>query len=338
MLRSDYLVVVIAFVFVNLELVTSCPCPKSNRAHEMERFTKNYVSLTALGAQALLATRAGPARASQDIKEIISQSASYIPGLGQPNVYYPLEWIGYWSVSRNITEIQSAGPSLSIVPKLSLFKSLNKSIDYEEHFIVRDGKVILDRSYSLTSFYRSLYGDDSILTIWDVVNPNIITITNGGSVVSNRIRSYNLGTLNIFFNFLKNLNIRLTKRALENIDDSTPSTATRPKETLCGYSEFGLITEDYSEPASRRSIQEGPGGGSRGLLANGKPLTFSRAFGIRTLVRERLVSKGLIKGVDRTYIYPANTLDLSTNPSALSGGAGAPIAVIKGKYFRRLLI
>ena len=143
-----------------------------------------HVLTTCLTGYLLLAQNNKKSKAVElGAKESIANVAQYIPGFGQPDVYYPPNWFGFWHVRKSITEISSLSPSLSQVSKLKQFLNDGSPLEYDNHFVLFNNKVILDRAYSLTSYYRNLYKDDNIITTWNPADPNIIYFSNGIDLV-----------------------------------------------------------------------------------------------------------------------------------------------------------
>eukprot|EP01041_Mallomonas_annulata_P012461 gene12461-26211_t len=146
--------------------------------------------------------------ASADIREQIADTASFLPGFGLPDVYYPSNWEGYWAVNRTITEVIVTQPSLSFVINMKQSQEQNNPLIYDEHFVQYKDHIVSDRAYGLTNYYRTLLSDSNILCNWDISNPNIQSILS----VSNRY------------------DIRITKRSVEPESESKTN-----KKRIFGY-------------------------------------------------------------------------------------------------------
>jgi hypothetical protein len=114
---------------------------------------------------------------SPDIRESIAKSFSYLPGYGQPDIYYPLFFLGDWTAQTQLSTSISNGYNSSF------FIPFDKSIISSRKYINYRDNIILDRSYSDTSYYRNLLNDPNLITIWDFQNPNNFKIVLSDSKV-----------------------------------------------------------------------------------------------------------------------------------------------------------
>lgn len=133
--------------------------------------------------------------ASQTTAEAIRRSASSIPGYGQPDVYYPLSFLGRWRARREV--ILSDDPALSSLTPITIV--------YEIRFIPVDGdggtssgaKVVADRGYNEASYRSAVVAacekqlvpngvpvPPSVRSYeWSASNPNVLSLlyTDGSS-------------------------------------------------------------------------------------------------------------------------------------------------------------
>ena len=100
-----------------------------------------------------LAAAPAPAGAAQTTAEAVRRAASILPGLGQPDVYYPPLFLGSWRATRTV--VSSDDPSLA--PLLPL------EVSYEAQYVSvdgdgsgADGKVVSDRGYNEASYRSAL--------------------------------------------------------------------------------------------------------------------------------------------------------------------------------------
>lgn len=148
-------------------------------------------------------------------RETIAKSVAVLPGMGQPDVYYPKEFAGSWDVDQKYSEIaeqQSTTRFINILQKLPI-----PTVQFEANFIERNGNVILDRSFAETNRYRSMFKNSDASAIaakaqWDPTNPNVITISTSDNLI---------------------IEEKVTKRAVEqNLEPGT-----------FGYSEYYRLAE-----------------------------------------------------------------------------------------------
>lgn len=170
------------------------------------------ITLFSVGISVPKSNAASP---TNELREQIANTVSLLPGYGQPNLFYPKQLEGFWNVTKIVNDVTESSSSMfSTIDILRERQKLDNPINYIEHYISHEDHIVLDRSYSVTSYYRNLYQDSNIITNWDIVNPNVLTITSP--------------------NFKQA--IRITKRSSE------PQTA-ETKDRIFGTSEYALLSE-----------------------------------------------------------------------------------------------
>jgi len=171
------------FGIISFRYCFCSPIPTTSRFLGVQRASQ--VATSCISSYILLGQNRKISKASADVgvKQSVADVAQYIPGFGESNVYYPRKWLGFWHVRKNITEVTILSPSLSQVPILRQYLTEGNPIEYDQHYVTFDDKVVLDRSYSLTSYYRILFNNNNIITKWTPSDPNVIFLSDGAGLV-----------------------------------------------------------------------------------------------------------------------------------------------------------
>ena len=220
--------------------------------------------------------------AATSTRESIAKMAAALPGMGQPDVFYPQTFSGKYITIETLTAVETKVPP-SELPSFvqAMEKRLNSGssqLEYLRTYSSYDDRVVLDRATSASERFTALADKDKKSPIvaqakWDVKNPNILSII----TASPEGRTYALA-------------VKVTKRSQE----------TNLAPNAVGYSEFSQIAETESTGYSEPNI-----------------------YGMRVLARyQQDVEKGVIDGLERLYIYRANSLDTASEE---------PLAVVKSR-------
>jgi len=226
--------------------------------------------------------------AATSTRESIAKMAAVLPGMGQPDVFYPQTFAGTYITIETITAVETKVPP-SELPSFvqTMSKRLNSGssqLEYLRTYSSYDDRVVLDRATSASERFTAITGNDKKSPIvaqakWDVTNPNILSIT----TASPEGRTYALA-------------VKVTKRSQE----------TNLAPNAVGYSEFSQIAETESESTG-----------------NSEPVAIPNIYGMRVLARyQQDVEKGVVDGLERLYIYRANSLDTASEE---------PIVVVKSR-------
>lgn len=127
-----------------------------------------------------------PARAAIDPNEQLRKAAAYLPGMGQPDVYYPSIYLGEWFCEQELTEIApgegtEAGGELELLHRYedSVSKG-TKKLYYRRMYSEHEGNVVLDRGITSTNFFNALAfssgNDDKWVATFDPSNRYLIHI------------------------------------------------------------------------------------------------------------------------------------------------------------------
>lgn len=203
--------VLVALLVTGASLAAPRPAPASSRRAFALRSLVGVAYARALGAEALDA-------------ESIRVASSSIPGLGPPDVYYPEEFRGRWSVERELYDV--ATPAEARSPALeSLVASARNELDaqpklrYSARYVLRGEHVIADRAFNVESFAAARRGEAersfaTPVASWDPSNPNLLTLEDSGRVIEYKV----------------------TRRATES-----------PSATAFGFSEYSRVAEAGSQ-------------------------------------------------------------------------------------------
>jgi len=149
--------------------------------------------------------------AAADIGESIRRSAANIPGLGQPDVYYPPVFQGVWNVTRQVTFPSESSDTVT--------EASTQTLEYKVRYLRIDDAVIADRGYNQVNLERAIRGNNNVVLqsiVWKETNPNDLRL-----VMQNGSRK----------------ELKVTKRATEKTDSSVFS------------SEFQRLTTQQDETA-----------------------------------------------------------------------------------------
>jgi hypothetical protein len=196
------------------------------------KILKSTATLAAMLSITTITTTSDKALAAQTAGEAVRRSAAYLPGYGQPDIYYPSSFIGKWKATRTI--IASDDPAL-------LSFNLPLTISYDLRFITVDGdsngssnsngKVIADRAFNEASYYNA------IRALLEVRPPQLqlqSQLQISASIQSVNWSPFNPNVLNTIYNNGSSKEIKVTKRAAELDDNSTT--------TLISSSEYRRVT------------------------------------------------------------------------------------------------
>ena len=216
--------------------------------------------------------------AAQSLREDISNTAAKIPGFGASNVVYPDVFEGEWSVDKDIYDIfGKKGVDIASLPLT--IDLLDRVRDYQrrkEHLFFKERYSRYEGKVVLDRAISSSNYYRELLQ-----EPNILS--------SWDVSNPNLLTVTTPQG--KITEFRVTKRAVE---ESPP--ASEFSGLAVGYSEYSRVAE---------------------VDAGGLALAVPKVFGLRSLVRLKQDPEAEVptfKGVERTYIYEANTLDIGFEP------------------------
>jgi hypothetical protein len=204
--------------------------------------------------------------------EQIRKAAAFLPGMGQPDVYYPKFYQGEWSCEQELTGIVPGdGTEAGNFELLQMYEdSLNKGntkLSYRRMYSEHEGSVILDRGITSTNFFNALASssgnDDKWLATFDPTNNNDLRLASSNGLL---------------------LDTKVTKRSIEDMggkvvngDKMMPVSVPRISDAI-GYSEFSRVFEDM--------------GGNR-----------AKVYGVRLLARYKVVSDDELFGIERLYFY-----------------------------------
>ena len=234
--------------------------------------------------------------------EKIRKVSAILPGMGQPDVYYPSIYEGPWRCEQEITGISSPieegkSEQTTALELLSRYEarlsSGNGKLIYTRVFSPYDGKVVLDRGVSATNLYNALSkSNEKWLATFDPSNANSVGIASSDGLV---------------------FDTRVTKRSVEDIggtvvnaDRMVPVTVNRKDDAL-GFSEFTRVVEDHSK------------------ISTGAGDFETKLYGTRLLARYKVISDDEIVGLERLYFYTTSEGELQ----------GTPVATVKSKITMR---
>lgn len=160
----------------------------SSFLHNFEIRSIRHLYVCALISSTLFSFN-GPSRAdyvqstASQMREGVARSAAKIPGFGQPDVFYPTDWLGDWKTTVSITDVTvrngAEGNDLPLC--IGTLKSGTEH-SYVRKFIKYDGHVVRDRSSG--DDFKSLCDADQVLSFWEPSNPNIRNLRFGNGKVS----------------------------------------------------------------------------------------------------------------------------------------------------------
>ncbi len=181
------------------------------------RIVKHATAAAVIAATCLTCCLPTYASDTTTFRETIAKTVAVLPGMGQPDVYYPSDFAGSWEVDQTYTEIAEKQPTtrfLSTLQKLPI----PATVKFATSFLERDGNVVLDRSFTETNRYQSLFKNSDASTViaaqaqWNPTNPNVLTVSTSDNLI---------------------IEEKVTKRAVEqNLEPGT-----------FGYSEYYRLAE-----------------------------------------------------------------------------------------------
>lgn len=135
----------------------------------------------------------------------IANIGSKVPGLGlgPSDISYPSYFLGFWFMKHKYLEINKskANNNLLVQPfdwfilnNLDDIIEKNKTIEYYQSFIRNSNNdIVLNRQTSMTNLYSSILDTSSndgyvitnLQSIWDPLNPNLMSFNFDNGIVSN---------------------------------------------------------------------------------------------------------------------------------------------------------
>ena len=117
--------------------------------------------------------------AGDSVGQNLRKAASSIPGMGPPDVGYPKEMLGRWSVQRLLVDVEfpqgQAGAEAPIGEELLERKGAIER--YNVRFIQgKGGLTVADRDYIARSMARAIEGVN-VEVQWKPSNPNVLTVS-----------------------------------------------------------------------------------------------------------------------------------------------------------------
>lgn len=230
------------------------------------------------------------------LRESIAKGASYLPGMGETDIYYPNSFLGTWKTELEITDIIDSIPEKSskIPYGNSYFNKLAQKtpIIYDTTFINYNSKVVIDRRSTGKSFIAALTNTDitSCDSSWEANNPNVLTSSTAS------------GTDNGSGSVLET---KVTKRSVENLEAGQ-----------IGYSEYSRLALVNTDASGANN-----GAISGNIITSGVPVTAAQ----RVLVRLKTdIDPNKILGVERLYFYNGDEIEgFGTSPK--------PVMTVKAK-------
>ena len=205
-----------------------------------------------------------------DVREKVARKASKLPGLGVPDVYYPMLYLGGWDVQETISSYDdTALINTDSDIKFALFSAFknyaveNKPVQYRSFYIPTEDGIVLDRAATTASLTNALFNSNSDANVqWSRQNPNLLTIDD----------SYG-----------QTVEFKVTKRSTEILGNTFD-------EGAIGYSEFSRVA-----CVNKKSLQYAvPSLYAMRILVRYKPAP----------------DMDSIDGVVRRYLYSSDTIDM----------------------------
>ena len=237
------------------------------------------------------------------VREGISSGAAMVPGFGPKDVEYPSGFFGKWKVVQTITAVednrQEIRPTVPFVDAI-LAKGPG-DITFEREYVMKDGKVVLERASAATNFKKSLLPGETAVSQWDPANPNLLTSTEFSKDTETPLLE----------------EIKVTKRSQESSSTTKEIAQSINAEAQMGYSEFSRVSvEDLNRDVLQATAV--PKVISQRLLARYK---YDEGAAVTANV-EGGVKVDRIVGVERLYVYKGDSLDI---------GQPKPDIVVKSK-------
>ena len=122
------------------------------------------------------------------LRESIAKAAALLPGMGQPDVYYPSALQGLWRMTQTYSDVAEKEPTTRFVGLLQQLRSKQGTpaavtLSFDVNLIVRDGgNVVLDRSFSESNKWTAAAAAAATAR-WEPTNPNILTLTTPDALV-----------------------------------------------------------------------------------------------------------------------------------------------------------
>ena len=111
-----------------------------------------------------------PACESEEtVGESVRNAASALPGLGPPDVLYPMSFRGRWTLTRDVANV-------TYPQGLEAARDLDEAVSVSTlvRFVPSDDHVVADRGFNAEQLAKAL-GDDGKAT-WDASNPNVLVV------------------------------------------------------------------------------------------------------------------------------------------------------------------
>ena len=126
----------------------------------------------------------------------VRKAASVIPGYGPPDLAFPAEFRGRWTVTRVVADVQTPLGEAA-APARELRRALDAKsappVTYDARFIeLEDGRIVADRAFNAErreAAYLPGPDPEPLAARWDPSNPNILTVSyaRSGQVVETKV-------------------------------------------------------------------------------------------------------------------------------------------------------
>jgi hypothetical protein len=108
----------------------------------------------------------------------VRKAAARLPGMGQPDVAYPVSLAGRWKATRTLAGIDFPTGEAAADP--ALVEALQKKLNVKEEFLmrfIRNGdRVVADRAFNAEQEQLAV-NRLAVAAQWQPSNPNVLTVT-----------------------------------------------------------------------------------------------------------------------------------------------------------------
>uniref|UniRef100_A0A7S1XNX4 DUF6816 domain-containing protein n=1 Tax=Phaeomonas parva TaxID=124430 RepID=A0A7S1XNX4_9STRA len=135
----------------------------------------------------------------------VSKAAANLPGYGPPDVWFPEQFLGSWTMKRTVVSFDTANGPLNEKAALveeQLLRSLpaGPEVQYPVRFQRLGNNVIADREFNERSYFEALAAATKTAapsaSSWDPTSPNVLTLTLGsGAVIEKKVLQLNYDPL-----------------------------------------------------------------------------------------------------------------------------------------------
>jgi hypothetical protein len=122
-------------------------------------------------------SRKATAAAPQTLGEAVRESASNVPGYGQPDIYYPMAFQGSWRMHRQMIINNNNGAT-------------TLEFDFPVRFLqsLQDNAVVADRAFNQANLQNAMVKDSVQTCDWKLSNPNDLRLVlTDGSVTDMKV-------------------------------------------------------------------------------------------------------------------------------------------------------